>query len=279
MALSDIHKDDTVNNTDQEHSSEDNDVISQTTAHAAHSTQLHGLASLAQEDFSVMDAIGGIRGVVESLLPGLVFVIGFVTTRNLGLTIIVAAALAGLELILRLVQRQSIMGALSGVAAVGICLVWAWFSNDARNYYLPGFITNACWIVVLLLSIAVRIPGIGALVEFIRNPAVTQLSTWLNAWRSDKPLYRAYTKVTFLWCAIFALRLAIQLPLYVTEQIAYLGTARLVMGIPLFALTIWLSWLMLATPLHIHRRSEEQAEIQETDIVKRRTDESSVDDK
>ncbi|MDN6623074.1 MAG: DUF3159 domain-containing protein, partial [Bifidobacterium crudilactis] len=67
------------------------------------------MATLAQEDFSVMEAIGGVRGVVESLLPGLVFVIGFVVTRNLGLTVAVSATLAVLALVVRLLQRQAIM--------------------------------------------------------------------------------------------------------------------------------------------------------------------------
>ncbi|MDN6854929.1 MAG: DUF3159 domain-containing protein, partial [Bifidobacterium crudilactis] len=189
--------------------------------------RLHGLATLAQEDFSVMEAIGGVRGVVESLLPGLVFVIGFVVTRNLGLTVAVSATLAVLALVVRLLQRQAIMGALSGVAAVAICLVWAWFSKDARNYYLPGFLTNAFWIAALLISVVVRVPGIGALVEFVRNPTLSDLSSWLRSWREDKPLYHAYLKVTLLWVAVFALRLLIQLPLYFSDQIGYLGTARL----------------------------------------------------
>ncbi|MCI1217574.1 MAG: DUF3159 domain-containing protein [Bifidobacterium crudilactis] len=240
--------------------------------------RLHGLATLAQENFSVMEAIGGVRGVVESLLPGLVFVIGFVTTRNLGLTVAVSATLAVLALLVRLLQRQAIMGALSGVAAVAICLVWAWFSKDARNYYLPGFLTNAFWIAALLISAVVRVPGIGALVEFVRNPTLSDMSSWLRSWREDKPLYHAYLKVTLLWVAVFALRLLIQLPLYFSDQIGYLGTARLVMGVPFFALAIWLSWLCIAAPLHAHRRDEDGAEILKTDNNNRRAGDAPVDE-
>ena len=90
-----------------------------------------GMASLAAagegEDFSVIDAIGGPRGVIESMLPGVLFVVLFVVTSNLNLTIGVSAALAVLQVVIRLVQRQSVMGALSGLIAVGIwtvlCLV------------------------------------------------------------------------------------------------------------------------------------------------------------
>ena len=50
-----------------------------------------GLGALADagntDDFSVIDAIGGPRGVIESMLPGIVFVALFVITSNLQLTI------------------------------------------------------------------------------------------------------------------------------------------------------------------------------------------------
>lgn len=106
-----------------------------------------GLGALADagntDDFSVIDAIGGPRGVIESMLPGVVFVALFVITSNLQLTIGVSAALAVLQVIVRLCQRQSVMGAVSGLLAVGICLIWAWNSHEARNYYMFGFLTNA----------------------------------------------------------------------------------------------------------------------------------------
>ena len=217
-----------------------------------------GLASLADEDFSVIGAIGGPRGVIESMLPGVVFVVLFVATRDLRLTVMASAAVAVLQVVVRLLQRQSVLGALTGVMAVAICLVWAWLSHDARNYYLPGFLVNAFWIVVLAVSVAVRVPGIGVLVEFVRNPATDHFRDWLHAWRSDGPLLRAYMTVSGMWIAVFALRLGIQVPMYLTNHVGWLGTARLVMGIPLFAAAIWVSWLVIATPLHRHRLAEER---------------------
>ena len=124
-----------------------------------------GLGALADagdaDDFSVIDAIGGPRGVVESMLPGVVFVVMFVITSDLHLTIGVSAALAVLQVIVRLCQRQSVMGAVSGLLAVGICLIWAWNSHEARNYYMFGFLTNAFYIVLLAISLMVRVPGLG----------------------------------------------------------------------------------------------------------------------
>ena len=215
-----------------------------------------GMASLAAagegEDFSVIDAIGGPRGVIESMLPGVLFVVLFVVTSNLNLTIGVSAALAVLQVVIRLVQRQSVMGALSGLIAVGICLIWAWQSHEARNYYMFGFLTNAVYIVLLSFTLLIRVPGLGLMVEFIRTIPTEHFRAWLHGWLDDKPLRRAYTIVTVLWIGVFALRLIVQVPLYLADSVALLGTARLLMGIPFWALAIWVSYLIIATPLHRH---------------------------
>ena len=79
------------------------------------------------------------------------------------------AALAVLQVIVRLCQRQSVMGAVSGLLAVGICLIWAWNSHEARNYYMFGFLTNAFYVVLLTISLLARVPGLGLVIEFIRT--------------------------------------------------------------------------------------------------------------
>ena len=205
------------------------------------------------DDFSVIDAIGGPRGVVESMLPGVVFVVMFVITSDLHLTIGVSAALAVLQVIVRLCQRQSVMGAVSGLLAVGICLIWAWNSHEARNYYMFGFLTNAFYIVLLAISLMVRVPGLGLVIEFIRILPTEHLRAWLADWRGDKALNRAYTIITALWIGVFSLRLVVQVPLYLSNQVGWLGTARLLMGIPFWALAIWVSYLIVATPMHRHK--------------------------
>lgn len=227
-----------------------------------------GVAALTQAgdgDFSVIDAIGGPRGVVESMLPGFVFVVMFVITSDLRATVLVSAVLAAVQVVARLVQRQSVMGALSGLVSVAICLVWAWHSHEARNYYMFGFITNAVYIVLLGISLIARVPGLGLVVEFIRSLPTEHFRDWFQGWMSDKPLKRAYMAITALWVGVFALRLLVQVPLYLSDRVAWLGTARLLMGIPFWALAIWVSYLIVATPMHRHRELERAAQRQSED--------------
>ncbi|KAA8817093.1 DUF3159 domain-containing protein [Bifidobacterium callitrichos] len=217
-------------------------------------TGLGALASAgADEDFSVIDAIGGPRGVIESMLPGVLFVVMFVATNNLNLTVAVSAALAVIQVIVRLLQRQSVMGALSGLIAVGICLIWAWKSHEARNYYMFGFLTNTGYAALLAISLAARVPGLGLVIEFIRQLPTERFGAWFHDWMDDKPLKRAYMIITALWMGLFLARLAVQVPLYLTDHVAALGVARLIMGIPFWALAIWVSYLIIATPLHRHK--------------------------
>ena len=227
-----------------------------------------GVAALTQAgdgDFSVIDAIGGPRGVVESMLPGFVFVVMFVVTSDLRSTVIVSAVLAAVQVMARLVQRQSVMGALSGLVSVAICLVWAWHSHEARNYYMFGFITNAAYIVLLGISLIARVPGLGLVVEFIRSLPTEHFRDWFHGWMSDKPLKQAYMAITALWVGVFALRLLVQVPLYLSDRVAWLGTARLLMGIPFWALAIWISYLIVATPMQRHRELERAAQRQSED--------------
>lgn len=215
-----------------------------------------GIASLASEDFSVIDSIGGVRGVIESVLPSLVFLVVFLVTRDLALTVKVCGALCALEVLARLAQRQTIAGALSGVVMMLICLYAAYKSNDARNYYLPGCIINAVWAVALLASQAFRAPGIGLIVEFVRRPPADGLRAWYRAWHGDAALLRAYTVATWVWIAMFVVRDAFQVPLYFSGNVGVLGTVTLVLGVPLFALVCWVSYLIIGTPLHEHREWE-----------------------
>ncbi|MGO5149093.1 DUF3159 domain-containing protein [Bifidobacterium boum] len=227
-----------------------------------------GVAALTQAgdgDFSVIDSIGGPRGVVESMLPGFVFVVMFVITSDLRSTVMVSAVLAAVQVMARLVQRQSVMGALSGLVSVAICLVWAWHSHEARNYYMFGFITNAVYIVLLGISLIARVPGLGLVVEFIRSLPTEHFRDWFHGWMSDKPLKQAYMAITALWVGVFALRLLVQVPLYLSDRVAWLGTARLLMGIPFWALAIWVSYLIVATPMHRHRELERAAQRQSED--------------
>ncbi|PWD49830.1 DUF3159 domain-containing protein [Serinibacter arcticus] len=213
-------------------------------------TAATGLASLGQEEFSLEQAVGGWRGLVESVAPGLVFVVVFVITQEIAPPVIASLAVAALAVVARLVRRSSVTYALGGVLGVVIGAVWAWRSGEASNYYVWGLITNAAFALVTGISLLVRRPLVGLVVSALGiDPALDKPGAGEKAldlsWRHDPVRLRRYALATALWCGAFVLRLAVQVPLWLAGEVPWLGTARLVMGLPLWALVLWVTWLLV----------------------------------
>jgi hypothetical protein len=184
----------------------------------------------------VWRAMGGWRGIAESVLPGLVFVVLFtVTAQDLVLSLVASVGLAAVFTIIRLVQRSPVAAAFGGLVATGAAAALALFTGRGVDNFVPGLITNAAYGTVLLVSALVGWSLIGLAVGFLMNEG--------TAWRADRRKRRAFFWLTIAWAALFFARLAVQLPLYLSDQTAALGTLKLVMGLPLFAPLVALTWL------------------------------------
>lgn len=219
-----------------------------------------GMRALAGEEFSAAQAIGGVRGLVEAVLPGLVFVVAFVIfTPNLVIPLVASVVAALVLVVARLVQRTPVTQALGGLLGIAIGVVWAWTSGEAENYYAGGLLVNAAYLVVLLASILIRRPAVGYVVEALRAgltpervkaeaEAGTSPFAALTAWRDDPAKMRTYGQATWLWVGLFGLRLAVKTPLYFAGDIAWLGAFHLLLGVPLWALVLYLTWYVVRTP-------------------------------
>lgn len=194
-----------------------------------------GMKQISADEFDLSAAIGGVRGVIESVAPVIVFLAIYLSTHELwwaaGLALVVAAGL----LVARLIARTAVNQALGGFLGVSLCVLWAGYSGSAEGYFAPGLVVNAVYGSIVLLSALFRYPIIGFIDGLARGE---------KNWRTSPKMGRYYL-LTVMWAALFALRLAVQWPLYASGNVAALGTARLVMGIPLFATAIFISWLVL----------------------------------
>ncbi|MHA7142463.1 DUF3159 domain-containing protein [Arthrobacter sp. Sr33] len=184
----------------------------------------------------VLQSIGGVRGLAESILPGLIFTVMFTINQDLQVSLIAAIGVAAIFSIIRLVSRTPLTQALSGLIGVAICAFVAGRTGNAEDFFVPGFFTNGGYIIAMVISIAVRWPIAGLLFGFIRGEGVE--------WRKDPKRVRAYTIATWIIVTVLGLRLAVQMPLYFAENFVALGTTRLIMGLPLYALGLWLAWLV-----------------------------------
>lgn len=196
-------------------------------------------AGLSGEEVSasgVLNAVGGARGILEALLPGLLYLTTFVFTRDPYISVIAPSVIALLAFVVRLVQRQPLVTALSGLFGIAISVVTTVVTGRGEDYFLPGFWINGAWSVALIVSLLAGWPLIGFIVGALRGD--------ITGWRQNRALKHAATVTSWIWLAMFVLRLAVQLPLYIVGDVTWLGIMRLVMGTPLFALVILATWLI-----------------------------------
>ena len=184
---------------------------------------------------SIADAVGGPFGLVETSLPPVAFVVAYTASGQDTRTAVAVAVAIGLILgAIRLVRRESVQQTIAGLVGIGLAAFIATRSGRAEDFFLPGLLANAGYAAAFLVSIAAGRPLVGILIGSLSGDAAS--------WRDDPARKAAYTRATWLWVGLFLLRLAVQLPLYLAGAVVSLGVARTAMGLPLFALGIWLTW-------------------------------------
>jgi hypothetical protein len=209
-----------------------------------------GLGALARDDRlngrDLLGAVGGVRGILEALLPGLVFLVTYSVLTSfagwetesalipsLAASVGLAVVFTGVRIATKGQPTQAIAG-LIGVLASAALALW---TGNARDNYVLGFFTNAAYVVALLVSLLVRWPALGLIVGFLMGEGVS--------WRDDRRKYRAAQFLTLVWIGLFAARLLVQVPFYLVDNVEALGATRLLMGVPLYALVLVFSWLVV----------------------------------
>ncbi len=168
---------------------------------------------------------------LDAGLPSLVFVVVLtVSGRDLRLSLLVALGVAVALAVVRLIRRDKIGSVIAGVAGMAVSALIAWRTGRPRDVFALGLVINAGWFVVYLVSVLVRWPAIGVMIGLARNDKM--------AWRRDSGLARGARNATLLWMAMFAIRLAVQVPLYLTDHVGALGTVRVLLGWPLTIITL-----------------------------------------
>ena len=192
----------------------------------------------------VWAAMGGWRGILESVLPGLVFVVTWTLTydpdarsADLPLSLGLSVGLALLFTVVRLVQRSSPAAAIGGLVATGAAAALSLLTGRGEDNFVPGFITNIAYGSALLVSALIGWSLIGLAVGFLMGEG--------TAWRRDKRKRRVFFWLAIVWAGLFAARLIVQVPLYFAGDVTALGTLKLVMGLPLFAPLIAVTWLVV----------------------------------
>lgn len=189
----------------------------------------------------ISDALGGWYGSLETALPTVAFVITWLVLEDVRTALLGAAALLTVLAVIRGVVGGSWRFLGSSVFATALAAFFALRSGQAQDAFLPGIITSAAYGVGALVSILVRWPLLGFVVA-IGDPKFAEQPT---AWRGDAGLVRVCSRLTWVLVGLFAVRLAIMLPLYLAGEVAWLGVGRVVLGWPAYLLAVVvMGWLL-----------------------------------
>jgi len=185
----------------------------------------------------VLAAFGGKKGLIDSGIPSVIFLVVFNFSKELQTALFASIAVSALLTIIRLAMKDTVQHALSGFIGVLIC---AWFANrtgNASDLYIPKLLTNLGYGTVYLIANLAGWPILGVMLGPILGENLT--------WRNHPERKRAYTLASWLWVAMFFTRIAVQYPIYKSGNVNLLGTVNLAMGYPLFIATAYGSWLIL----------------------------------
>lgn len=191
------------------------------------------------------EGVGGLRGSAEAAVPTIAFVVLWVTTEDLRLSLGAAAACVLVTLGVRVAQRQTPKYALSSLAGLAIAAFFALRSGKAEDAFLPGILYSCALLGLSLLSVVTRWPMVGFMVGAAHPEDPL-------AWRTHRGVVRLCQRLTLVLCALYAVRVAVMLPLYLAGQVTWLGVARVALGWPLYLLALTGMGLLLVkghTPL------------------------------
>lgn len=159
-------------------------------------------------------ALGGRRGMVEAAVPGIVFTILWLTTRELQAALVASLVVAGVALVLRLIQRSSTQFVLNAIFGIGIGWVfvrWAESSGGSESdqalaFFLPGILISLGYTIVLGFTCLVGWPMLGFMLGSVAGDA--------TAWHEDKQVVRLCSRLTWVMLLPGAIGVLIQGPIW-----------------------------------------------------------------
>jgi hypothetical protein len=192
-----------------------------------------------QDKETVLKALGGKKGLIDSGLPSVIFLVAFNVKHDLRQAIVAALSLSIMLAIIRLAKKDTIQHSVSGILGVLICAYFANRSGNASDFYIPKLLTNLAYGTAYLVANLVGWPLLG----IVLGPLLGENFEW----RKNPERKKVYTRASWIWVAMFFSRIAVQYPIYRSGNVNLLGTVNLAMGYPLFFAAAYGSWLVIKT--------------------------------
>lgn len=174
---------------------------------------------MSDDKEKVVNALGGTRGLIDSGLPALVFMVSFYVTKEIRPSVTYALILSAGLALARLIKKDTVQHALSGLFGVAICAFFATKTGKAENFYLPGLIINVVYGTLYLFLNLIKLPILGLMLGPILGENL--------AWRKDPIRRAAYIKAGWLWVGLFLDVLQFNIRFIVLEMLICLALPEL----------------------------------------------------
>ena len=146
-------------------------------------------------------ALGGRRGIIEAAIPGLLFTILWLTTKDIRLALIVGGVGVAIALVARLVQRSTVQYVFNAAFSIAIGYVFTRIaanaggdaSDQALAFFLPGILYSLGYTLVFGTSSLFGWPLVGFMLGSVTGDPL--------AWHEDKQVVKLCTRLTWVLLA------------------------------------------------------------------------------
>lgn len=157
---------------------------------------------------TLLAVFGGAKGLFDSSIPALVFVLVNLISGNLNAGIIASVSVGVLIVIVRRVRGESLQQAFSGFFGLVIAVVIARATGTGKGFFWPGVVITGLTGVAFAVSLLVKKPAVAmGLVAIDRRYSV---------WPTHERLRRACRISTFVWMVTFFIRAAVGVTVLLT---------------------------------------------------------------
>ena len=159
-------------------------------------------------------SLGGRRGIVEAAIPGVLFTVIWLVTKDIRLALVVGGVGVGLALVARLIQRSTVQYVFNAAFSIAIGYVFTRIaagaggdaSDQALAYFLPGILISLAYTVVFGTSCLFRWPAVGFMVGSVSGDPL--------AWHDDPQVVKLCTRLTWVFLAPGAIGVLLQGPVW-----------------------------------------------------------------
>jgi hypothetical protein len=215
-------------------------------------------------------SLGGRRGIIEAAIPGVLFTVVWLATKDITLALATGGAGVAIALVIRLVQRSTVQYVFNAAFSIAIGYLFTRIaastggdaSDQALAYFLPGILFSLGYTIVFGTSCLFGWPLVGFMLGSVTGDPL--------AWHEDKQVVKLCTRLTWVLLAPGAIGVLLQGPVWLLGWSGTIDTDTAVLIVSVLRLGLgwalriasWslIIWLLPRNATPLEPRPEVEAE-------------------